>query len=192
MSAATALPPNVVTRALRGVESRQPGALAELWQLVYPWIVQRARILLLTETRRHELGDAEDLAHEAFLKLKPAHVGTCRDRKHLIRIASRAMRQALVDRARQYRVRGPMASLEEMPASAALRVVDLERPLDLALALDALDAANPRAAEVATLHLLGGLRFVEIARVLGMSEAWVRGVWAVAAGWLRPRLSPES
>jgi RNA polymerase sigma factor (sigma-70 family) len=182
------LPPKVVTNALRGVAARQPGAVDEVWTLVYPWVVQRAKQLLHGESLRTEVGDAHDLAHEAFLKLKPAHLASCGDRMHLIRIATRAMRQALVDRARRRRVAAVMTSYEDVPPQALRCAVELDRPLDLALALDALQVVNGKLAEVATLHLLGGLTFVEVGRVLGMSEAWARMVWGQAMGWLESRL----
>lgn len=186
MSAAAILPPQVVTRALRSVEHQAPGAVHELWRLVYPWVVERAHVLLRGDSLRFEIGVAQDLAHEAFLKLKPAHLAACRDRKHLIRIATRAMCQALVDRARHREVAGPSASLDDLPPQAR-RAEDLDRPLDVALALDALQAVNDKLAEVATLHLLGGLNFVEIGRLLGKSEAWARAVWSQAEGWLAVR-----
>jgi len=183
------LPAKVVTRALRRVAERQPGALEEVWNLVYPWVVQRAKVLLRGESLRREVGEPNDLAHEAFLKLKPAHLGGCVDRWHLIRIATRAMRQALVDRARRRQVGAVTMPLEQAPQPALRCGVDLDRPLDVALALDALAAVNPKITEVATLHLLGGLTFVEIGRVLGRSEAWARANWGQAERWLQERFA---
>jgi DNA-directed RNA polymerase specialized sigma24 family protein len=180
------LPPKVVTRALRSVAARRPGAVDEVWNLVYRWVVQRAKVLLSTDSLRHEVGEPHDLAHEAFLKLKPAHLATCRDRMHLIRIATRAMRQALVDRARHRRLAGTVPLGEAAPDDLRCSE-DLERPLDIALALDALQAVNPKLAEVATLHLLGGMNFVQTGRLLGRSEAWARLTWAQAEAWLASR-----
>jgi DNA-directed RNA polymerase specialized sigma24 family protein len=187
MPAEAILPPKVVTNALRAVAARLPGAVDEVWTLVYPWVVQRAKVLLRGDSLRGEVGEPNDLAHEAFLKLKPAHLAACRDRMHLIRIATRAMRQALVDRARHRRVAVVMVPLEDAPLGALRSAVDLDEPLDVALALDELETVNPKVAEVATLHLIGGLCFVEIGRVLGRSEAWARMVWGQAEGWLESR-----
>lgn len=189
MSATVTLPEHVVTRALRGIADRLPGALDDLWRLVYPWVVHRAKALLHGEPLRFDVGDAEDLAHEAFLRLKPAHLGACRDRHHLIRIATRAMRQALVDRARRERRRGRLSPLDDGETALDARP-DVDDALDMALAIDALQAVNPRLAEVATLRAVGGLHFGEIGRVLAIGEANARRLWRKAAAWLGVRLEP--
>lgn len=184
MGIATTLPVKVVTEALRGVRGRSPGAFDRLWCLVYRWLVHRARTLLARDGMRGSMS-AEDLVHDAFLKLKPAHIGLCRDRWHLVRLASRAMRQVLCDRAR--RRQGTAQCLEaanDVRAGHDARA-DL---LDVGAALAELRTVNAPLADVAELRFFAGLTFAEIGAAMHRSEAWARAITAAADRWLRQRL----
>jgi DNA-directed RNA polymerase specialized sigma24 family protein len=182
------LAPEVVTNALRRVAQRLPGSVDDVWGLVYPWVVQRAGMLLSGDPIRNDIGEAHDLAHEAYVKLKPAHLAGCTDRFHLIRLATRAMRQVLIDRVRYRRSRGMAMSLELVEAQVMASTPDCGGTLDVALALEQLHKVNPQVEEVASLRLVGGLALVEIARTLRRSEAWARANWELAAGWLQAQL----
>jgi RNA polymerase sigma factor (sigma-70 family) len=55
-------------------------------------------------------------------------------------------------------------------------------------ALAELEAAEPRAGNVAKLRLLWGMEIDEIAEVLGVSRSTVDREWRFARSWLRARL----
>lgn len=134
------------------------------------------------------------LVNEAFLKLCGQNAGV-RTRAHFLAVASRAMRQILVDHARrgnrQKRGGGAkLASLEELPPvhspSALIDVLELD---DL---LERLAQDDARCAAIVELRFFGGLSIAQAAAVLGVSESTVEGDWRVARAWLARRLSPAA
>jgi RNA polymerase sigma factor (TIGR02999 family) len=120
------------------------------------------------------------LVHEAYLKLARARVA---DEAHLLNLASRAMRQVLVDmaRARGRDKRGGALQLVTLGEH-----VQVEQPGDsidvLALeqSLQRLELADPRLAQVVELHFFGGLSFPEMSRVLKVTERTLFRDWRAA------------
>ena len=130
------------------------------------------------------------LVHEAYLKLAEARV---LDEAHLLNLASRAMRQVLVDlaRARGRDKRGgglQLATLTERLAAdaPALDAVDM---LALDQALRRLEDAEPRLAQVVELHAFGGFGFAEIGRVLQLTERTVFRDWRAARALIHADLA---
>ena len=92
-------PPGDITRLLIAWHEGDPAAAGELFALVY----EELRFLARGRIRRgHDpsLG-ATGLVHEAYLKLVDHERLELRDRGHFFALASRAMRQVLIDRARR-------------------------------------------------------------------------------------------
>ena len=119
------------------------------------------------------------LVHEAWLKLARA---TVNNEAHLLNLASRAMRQVLVDiaraRGRDKRGNGLMlVTLTEHGAPAVGQDLDV---LALEQSLARLEQADARLAQVVELHFFGGLSFPEMARVLGVAERTVFRDWRTA------------
>lgn len=128
------------------------------------------------------------LVHEAYLKLASAAVV---DEAHLLNLASRAMRQVLVDlaRSRGRDKRGGGLRLETLterdaPATATdeLDVLALEQ------SLNRLEQAEPRLARVVELHFYGGLSFPEISRVLQVTERTLFRDWRAARAMIHADL----
>lgn len=127
------------------------------------------------------------LVHEAWARIaaRPERY----ERNHFIALAARAMRQILVDLARE------RAALKRGGNLVRTTLVELggasPDPVDL-LALDAalleLQELNPRAVEVVQLRFIGGLSVEEAAEILGVSPRTVKGDWRVARAWLMTRL----
>lgn len=119
------------------------------------------------------------LVHEAYLKL--ARAGTLNE-AHLLNLASRAMRQVLVDLART-RGRGKrggdlhLVALTEGIAPMPEQSVDV---LVLEQSLQRLELADPRLAQVVELHFFGGLSFPEMSRVLKVTERTLFRDWRTA------------
>jgi RNA polymerase sigma factor (TIGR02999 family) len=136
--------------------------------------------------------------HETYLKFLRADSVSAGSREHFYRLASRAMRQILLDRAR-------IAAADKRPASAArlslddaLRHVDnvigvgREELIDIDRALGLLEGLDARLAEVAQLHLFAGLEFQEIAALRGVSERTVLRDWRKARAILVSQLEPPA
>ncbi len=113
------------------------------------------------------------------------------DRHHLIMLASRVIRQVVIDHARgRNRVkrggdREKMPLLDEAVASAELCDLDL---LALDEALSELADFGERQAQVVELKFFGGLPMLEIAEVIGVSKRTVEDDWSAARAWLCEQL----
>jgi RNA polymerase sigma factor (TIGR02999 family) len=122
------------------------------------------------------------LLHEAYLALADRDVGFP-DRARFLAYASRVMRGLLIDYVRRRRAvkRGGqfrLTTLSEDEAGAGLPATEpLER---LSLALDALEAMDPRLANVVDLHFFCGFPLVDIARLRGVTDRTVQSDWRKA------------
>lgn len=111
-------------------------------------------------------------------------------RSHFFGIASRLMRQILIQRARARSAakRGGgevRLSLEDAPPIPA------EQPsqsANLADAMEELAAEDPRKAQIVELRYFAGLTLEEIARQLGVSLSTIERDMRMALPWLRRRL----
>jgi len=129
------------------------------------------------------------MLHEAWLKLA-SHGGRWESRSHFLAVAARAMRQVLMDYARERGAQRRGGDWERVTltrlGSGGDEVMDL---LELDSALTALAALSPRGAEVVQLRYFGGLTRVEIAEVLQVSPRTVDSEWRFARAWLSEHLS---
>jgi len=131
-----------------------------------------------------------ELVHEAFLKLD-AHRDRFESRTHFLAVAAKAMRQILIDRARRRgadKRGGGLVRTTLAGVGAEDPPIDL---LDLEAALAALQAVDPRGAEIVELRYLGGLSVTETAELLGMSRSAVQASWRLSRAFLLSRLGHE-
>lgn len=134
------------------------------------------------------------LVHAVLVRLAGTRRLDWRSDSQLLRIASKAMRDALVDHARAKRSqkRGGGSTQVVLEEQLTLRVKDTARGvelLDLDTALQELASIEPRQAEVVQMAYFGGMSHGEIAAVLAVSERTVRGDLVLAKKWLLDRLS---
>ncbi len=132
---------------------------------------------------------ATTLLHEAYLALGRSDA-RYPDRAHFMGYAARAMRGLIIDYARRGRAqkRGGGAfevTLHPDAAAAGPAAVELE---ELGDALDELAAVQPALAELVDLHFFGGLSFVEIAALRGVSDRTVQRDWRKARLFLHQAL----
>ncbi|MBK8286867.1 MAG: RNA polymerase subunit sigma-24 [Ahniella sp.] len=129
------------------------------------------------------------LVHEAYLKLAEVRVV---DEAHLLNLASRAMRQVLVDmaRARGRDKRGAGLQLVTLDDQGAAQTPDEGLDvLALEQSLSRLERADARLAQVVQLHFFGGLSFPEMSRVLGVTERTVFRDWRTARALIHADLA---
>lgn len=131
-----------------------------------------------------------DIVHECFLRLAKADQFQFLGREEFLGLASRVLRQVLVDHARsQGRLkRGP--EWQRVTLSGALvadRAADIDL-VDLNDALDKLAQLDARQARIVELRFLGGLEMSEIARLTQASLGEVEDDWVMARAWLRREL----
>jgi RNA polymerase sigma factor (TIGR02999 family) len=159
--------------------------LERLMPLVYDELREIAHAYLRKEQQDHTLNTTA-LVHEAYLKLVDQAQAPVKSRAYFFAAAARAMRQILVDYARQRKrqKRGggkrPVA-LEEQHVAAAAFAAEV---LDLDEALERLSGVEPRAARVVECRFFGGLSVEETAEVLGVSSRTIKRDWMLAKAWL--------
>jgi RNA polymerase sigma factor (TIGR02999 family) len=148
----------------------------------------------LRRIARHHLGlgspgatvSTSVLVHETYLRLaRPGNLDL-NDRTHFFSVASRAMRQILVDHARrraaEKRGGGAFAlELDEERHGAPDRTVEL---LALDRALAKLERFDPRLAKVVEWRFFAGLTLEQIADSLGLAERTVKRDWRKARAFL--------
>lgn len=183
-----------VTALLRAHVAGDPDALGRLLPHVYDELRRIARRRLQHERADHTLSTSE-VVHDAFLALLPMDRVDWQSRAHFFAVASRAMRNVLVDHAVRRRAvkRGggvPAAALHELLEE---RIGADERPLDDLIAINdalaRLEQIDERKARVVECKFFGGLSLEETAEALGTSPATVSRDWTFARAWLNQELS---
>jgi RNA polymerase sigma factor (TIGR02999 family) len=129
------------------------------------------------------------LVHEAYLRLVgPGTVGHWDSPGHFFAAAARAMRRILVERARRKlagRHGGGRTRIDlDVAQPVAGCEADPETTLALDLALQKLEALDPRKARVVMLRYFAGLTVEQTAAATGLSERTVKGDWHFARAWL--------
>jgi RNA polymerase sigma factor (TIGR02999 family) len=157
----------------------------EIDSLVYDKLRRIAAFHLRRELRARAF-DPTDLVSEVYLRLAGAHLELM-GQTHFFAIASRKMRQILVDHARkQFAAKRGSG---DCPVEFDETHIATDRPPELVALGDALEELvrlDERKARVTVLHYFGGLTHEEIATVCGihantvsrdlrLSEAWLRG-----------------
>jgi RNA polymerase sigma factor (TIGR02999 family) len=163
------------------LRTNTPVALDHLMPLVYEELKRIAHRQLRVNESRATLSTTE-LVHEAFLKLASDAEADWEGRAHFFGAASRAMRQVLVDFARQRTAAKRGGGLERVSlgdGDAALEI-ELDEILALDEALDHLDAVDQRLRQVVEIRFFAARSEAEIARILGVSPRTVERDWLKA------------
>ncbi|MGO9949724.1 MAG: ECF-type sigma factor [Steroidobacteraceae bacterium] len=160
-------------------------ALGAVSPIIYDELRRLAHYHLKSERADHTL-QSTALVNEAFIQLMGNRPAQLENRAHFVAIASRLMRQILVQYARRRRASkrdgGYRISLEEFQE---LPVADDEELLALDDALEELTRLDERQGKIVQMKFFGGLSAPEISEVLGISLATVDRDWATARIWLR-------
>jgi RNA polymerase sigma factor (TIGR02999 family) len=173
-----------ITDLLRQWRNGDEAAASQLLPMVYGQLRVIARRQLAGERSGHTLMPT-DLVHEAYLKLSDGVRPDSNDRVHFFAIASRAMRQVLVDHERHRRADkrdgGERITLSSLDPPDPRQNIDL---LALDQALHELEKVDARKARVIELRAFGGLDFDEIAIALSISRATLARDFRTARAWL--------
>jgi RNA polymerase sigma factor (TIGR02999 family) len=168
-------------------------ALDRLVPIVYSELKRLARTRLRAEQGGHSL-QATALVHEVYLRLVDLNRMSLENRVHFFAVASRLMRQILVDHARRRdadKRGGDVTTISLADASPAQPETSVDI-LALDEALDVLTTLDARLCRVVELKFFGGLTIDEAAAALDVSRATVERDWAVAKAWLYDRMSSRS
>jgi len=190
-------PMSDVTRLLDAVAAGEPHAAADLLPLVYHELRKLAAAHLAAEKPGQTL-EPTALVHDAYLCLVGDHHFA--GRQHFFRVAARAMRRILVDRARQKRRARHGGNRERVALAdaepAALADAEPAAPADDLLALDEalerLAAIDPVRAELVQLRYFAGFSEGAPAAALRLSRATASRYWTYARAWLIDALDTKS
>jgi RNA polymerase sigma factor (TIGR02999 family) len=189
MGAAMSENPGQVSELLQQWIQGDQDALGEVAPVIYQELRRLAHRHLQSERANHTL-QSTALVNEAFMQLIGSHPSQLQNRAHFVAIASRLMRQILVQyaRSRQASKRdgGLRIALEEI---AELPVASDDELVALDDALEELTRIDERQGKIIQMKFFGGLTAPEIAQVLGISLATVERDWATARIWLRREMS---
>jgi RNA polymerase sigma factor (TIGR02999 family) len=178
-----------VTELLQHWKQGDEQALGALLPVVYKELRRLAHYHLQSERPDHTL-QSTALVHEAYLRLMGGRPGELQNRAHFIAVASRLMRQVLVDYARGRRADkrdgGCRIELDDL---AGLPVNGDAELLALNEALEELSRVDERQAKIVEMKFFGGLSAPEISQVLGVSRATVDRDWSTARVWLHRQMS---
>ena len=179
-----------VTALLEAHTAGDPEALAALFPLVYTELRRLARHRLRGERNDHTL-QTTALVHEAYLELVDVNQASWEDRRHFFAMASRVMRNVLVDYAvkRNAQKRGGDRDRVPLQEKDAVATVDLSSVISIHQALERLATIDERPARVVECRFFGGLTIEETADVIGISPATVGRDWKMARAWLNRELT---
>lgn len=179
-----------ITQLLLSWSKGDDAALEQLIPLVYPELKRVARRYMGRENPGHTL-QTSALINEAYLQLVDQQAVEWQDRAHFFRMASRVMRNILIDHARKhgYQKRGAGAihvALDDVMIAQGSRAAELVALDD---ALTALAAVDPRKVEIVELRFFGGLTVDETAEVMKLSSITIKREWRSAKAWLQTEIS---
>ncbi len=181
--------PSEVTELLHAHGRGQADAFGRLVPLVYEDLRRVAR----SQLRRLRVGDTLDttgLVHEAYLRLVDQTKATWHDRGHFLAVSAVAMRQVLIDHARQKSrlKRGGGAEQATFDEGALAAAADAERLIEIDIALGKLADVDPRLVRVVECRYFAGLSEHETAEAMGVSLRTAQREWLKARAWLRAEL----
>ena len=174
-----------ITQILQDWNGGNADAKERLLPFVYDELRRQARFLMSGERADHTLQPTA-LVHEAFMRISERSGIDWQNRSHFYGIASRLMRQILVDHARTHGAakRGGNAihfSIDDLPIPVEERATSLVYLNDV---LERLEKLDEQQAKIVEMRFLGGMTNSEIAETLDISERTVTRDWQTSKLWL--------
>lgn len=130
------------------------------------------------------------VVHEAYLRIVEYEASEIKNDEHFLAVIATAMRQIIVDHARQRRTlkRGGDLRRVAFEDASQQRCTNHNDPLVVDEMLTRLEQLDPRQARIVELRVFGGLSIAEIAQALDVSESTVEKSWRQARAWMRLEL----
>ncbi len=181
---------NDVTKIVQSLQDEPCHAAEDLLPLVYDELRKLAKSRLRYERAGQTLQPTA-LVHEAYLRLVGNEDPKWDGRGHFFAAAARAMRQILVERARNKNTLKRGGERQRVTFENANPA--LEPPSNEVLAVDEaikrLEQVDPRKGQIVNLRYFARMTAAETATVLGCSLASVRRDWLYIKAWLESELS---
>lgn len=171
-----------LTLLLQKVQAGDAGALDALFAVAYPEL-QRLAKARLRDSGHHTLLDTRSLVHESYLRYLNSGQLRAEDRRAFFAYASQVMRSVIVNAARDRAAGKRGAGQKALSLSTEMggQVAEGERDvLRLNDALEVLERADPRLAQLVQMRYFGGYSEQEIAETLEVTERTVNRLWTKA------------
>lgn len=181
-----------ITQLLAEIGPGDQSAIRSLLPKVYDELRSLAATHLRDDRPGHTL-EPTALVHEAYVRLAETPAGGIHGRVHFFRLASKVMRQVLVDHARARNAAKRLGGRQRITLDGA-RLEDLRPEVDLIALEDAmvkLEAMDERKARLVELRFFGGLTEEEAAGALGISRTQAAREWRTARAWLASELAED-
>lgn len=170
---------------LRAWRDGAPDARDQLIDRLHPELSQIAAARLRRE--QNASLSSGDLINDAVIRLIQGDGAEIADRAHFMALASRLMRNILVDHAR-----AKATSKRRHVKVELCTAIDGGQRLDLNLlesALIRLKVIDAGLVDLVEMRFFGGMTTADVAEVTGLSEPTVKRRWQVARAWLADALA---
>lgn len=179
-----------ITRLLQRLDAGDQDVIHEVIPLVYEELKRLAKAHL----RREAVPALETtaLVHEVFLKLAKGRHPLYENRVHFYGIASRLMRQVLVETARSRTAGKRDARREMLLADIPDRKPEPDRSvLAIEAALQGLERTDPQKAQLIQMRYFGGMTVEESSMALSITVHTARRELRLAEIWLRREMTGD-
>ena len=181
-----------ITQLLQRLQGGDRDAMHAVIPLVYEELKKLARSHLRREMKAVPL-QTTALVHEAFLKLAGGRHPSYENRTHFYGVASRLMRQVLVDTARarssEKRASGQEVALADLPELGSKQNRSL---LAMDDALQRLEEVDPLKGQLIDMRYFGGMTAEESSIALSIPVHTVRRELRLAQAWLRKEMASDT
>lgn len=178
-----------ITKLLLEVQKGQKKSYDMLFSVVYERLKNIARHHLAREYNNHTLSKTS-LVHEVYMKMIDQTEIEWQDRAHFYGIASRCMRQILVDYARKTKAikRGRNYDHVSLERDEIDLVQHADQLIELNDLIDKLAEFDERKSHVVEMRFFGDMTIREISEILGVSTRTIDRDWLKARAWLHKEL----
>jgi RNA polymerase sigma factor (TIGR02999 family) len=180
-----------VTALLVKLRAGNQDVAGQLVPLIYDELRRIAGAQMRRERSGHTL-QATAVVHEAYLRLAGEREIQWQNRAHFFAIAARAMRQVLLDYARQ-RHAGKRGGEGAQKVEIDVGLLAGENRIEDIVALDEvvtrLSRLDQQQGRIVELRFFAGLSVEETAEAMGISDSTVKREWRLAKAWLHRELA---
>ncbi|MGD1071545.1 MAG: sigma-70 family RNA polymerase sigma factor [Bryobacteraceae bacterium] len=180
-----------VTALLVKLRAGNRDVAGQLVPLIYDELRRIAGAQMRRERAGHTL-QATAVVHEAYVRLAGEREIQWQNRAHFFAIAARAMRQVLLDYARQ-RHAGKRGGEGAQKVEIDVGLLAGENRIEDIVALDQvvtrLSELDRQQGRIVELRFYAGLSVEETAEAMGISESTVKREWRLAKAWLHRELA---
>lgn len=165
----------------------------DVYDHLYPLIYDELKGIAFSHINRqadHTFSRTE-LVHETYLKMVNQSEVDFKNRSHFLAIASRCMRQVLIDYARKKKAEKRGGDQQDRTFIDELFITQQQKAdelIDIDEALERLAQLNQRLSDVVEMRFFGEMTIEDTAEALDLSESSIKRDWVIAKGWLHKEL----